>query len=755
MLAKELLADTGSIFVQISDENVHRVRALMDEVFGIDNSKGLICFRTSGGLGSSGIKSIYDLLLWYGKDSAQTKFRPIFDTKNVGAGTMFSQFISEDGEFVSLGDREPEGLDVVQSSDFVSSGLTPSCVYDIDFEGRVFEPGRNCSWKTNPEGANRLAKSNRLHAPGKTLRYVAHHNDFPVQELTNMWTDTVGELQKKYVVQTSTRVIERCMMMTTDPGDLVLDPTCGSGTTASVAEQWGRRWITIDCSRVAVSIARQRLLTAKFDFYKLRSVSAEDLQRNSSGTWLSDPTETIKGACTFDCRTVPHVTLKSIAQNQALDPIFAKWEPVLTEAAKKANSALAEYNSKELRAILLAKYETKKKRRDKEDPITDADERRWKLPVSTWEEWDIPFDTDADYPQPLSDAINQYRNAWKQKMAEVNGCIDARAQQEELVDQPLVDRNILRVCSPFTVEGVIPSEESIDFESESPIGGAPDELELFEGADAAVEDSKSEPQNAEAYIDKIIRLLRQDGVLFPNNTHVKFDRIEAYISPGLHAEGTWVTDAGERSVAVVVAPQYGSLSARMVEEGIRFAAKRGFDELVFAGFSFDGAAQAAIQEDPDPQLRLHMAQIRPDVNMGDLLKTTTSSQIFTVSGTPRTTLNELPTGELQAVMEGVDIYDPVTNSVRSTGAEKVAAWFVDADYDGRCFCITQAFFPDKKAWEKLSKALVGTVDPERFEAFAGTVSLPFPKGVHNRVAIKVIDPRGNEVMRVHKVGGGY
>jgi len=190
-----------------------------------------------------------------------------------------------------------------------------------------------------------------------------------------------------------------------------------------------------------------------------------------------------------------------------------------------------------------------------------------------------------------------------------------------------------------------------------------------------------------------------------------------------------------------------------VEDGIRFAAKRGFDELVFAGFSFDGAAQAAIQEDPDPHLRLHMAQIRPDVNMGDLLKTTTSSQIFTVSGTPRTALNELPNGEFQAVMEGVDIYDPVTNSVRSTGAEKVAAWFVDSDYDGRCFCITQAFFPDKKAWEKLSKALVKTVDPERFEAFAGTVSLPFPKGAHNRVAIKVIDPRGNEVMRVHKIKG--
>lgn len=401
---------------------------------------------------------------------------------------------------------------------------------------------------------------------------------------------------------------------------------------------------------------------------------------------------------------------------------------------------------------MLAKYEAKKKRRDKDDPITDADERRWKLPESRWEDWEVPFDTDPDYPKALADAISGYREAWRKKMDEVNACIDARADQEELVDQPEVDKTILRVCSPFTVEGVIPSEESIDFEDESPISSAPEELEAFHSESS---DSKLEPQNAEAYIDRIIRLLRQDGVLFPNNTHVKFERLDAYPNPGLHAEGTWVTDGIERNVAVLIAPQYGSLTSKMVEDGIRFAAKRGFDELVFAGFSFDGAAQAAIQDDPDPYLRLHMAQIRPDVNMGDLLKTTTSSQIFTVSGTPRTKLIELPNGELQAEMEGVDIYDPVTNQVRSTGADKVAAWFLDGDYDGRCFCITQAFFPDKKAWEKLSKALTGTVDPERFEAFAGTVSLPFSRGSHGRVAIKVIDPRGNEVMRVHKVNGGY
>lgn len=760
VLAKELLSDTGSIFVQISDENLHRVLALLDEVFGSENRVATITFKKTTPLGFERVARIADYILWYSRDIERLKAKNVYDSKEAGSDGNYG-FIEESSGARRRIRPDEEISDDAQSfgaDNLLSSGYTPSCFYNFEIQGLNVE-ARKYSWKTNADGMKRLIRAERAAVFGNSPRYIRYIKDFPVKPIGNVWMHTQGATNPVYVVQTNESIVERCIQLSTDPGDLVLDPTCGSGTTAFVAEQWGRRWITIDCSRVALAIARQRLLTAKFDFYKLRSVSAEDLERNPQGTWLSDPTESINAACTLNCRTVPHITLKSIAQNQALDPLFEKWEPVLAEKLATANKALAEANTKELRATLLAKYEAKKKRKDKEDPITDADERRWKLPESRWEEWEIPFDTDPDYPQALSDAILEYRKAWRSKMDEVNACIDARAEQEELVDQPLIDKSILRVCSPFTVEGVIPSEESIDFESESPIGGAPEELESFDGigasADQTFEDSKSEPQNAEAYIDKIIRLLKADGVLFPNNNKVTFERLDAYPIPGLHAEGEWKVDGYKQSVSVVVAPQYGSLTAKIVEDGIRFAAKRGFDALVFAGFSFDGAAQAAIQYDPDPHLRLHMAQIRPDVNMGDLLKTTTSSQIFTVSGTPRTRLTELDNGELQVEMEGVDIYDPVTNSVRSTGAEKVAAWFIDADYDGRCFCITQAFFPDKKAWEKLSKALVGTVDPERFEAFAGTVSLPFPKRSHGRVAVKVIDPRGNEVMRVHKVGGGY
>ena len=396
---------------------------------------------------------------------------------------------------------------------------------------------------------------------------------------------------------------------------------------------------------------------------------------------------------------------------------------------------------------LLRKLQEKIKKEGRR-AVTEADERRWRLPDTEWREWEVPFDTDPEWPEALQAALTEYREAWRQKMDEINACIAARADQEELVDQPNKDNKKVRVAGPFTVEGVIPAEESIDLDpEETPIGGAPEDLEAF-GGDAIA----SEPQNAEAYIDRMIRLLREDGVRFPDNRVMKFAVLETLAEGSIiHAKGAWGENGEERQVAVMFGPQYGSLNTLMVEEGIRDASRGGFDDVVFAAFSFDGAAQATIQEVKDPHVRLHMAQIRPDVTMGDLLKTTVSSQLFTVSGTPRTTLRQEQDGTFTVEMEGVDIYDPVSNTVRSTGASKVAAWFLDTDYDGRCFCVTQAFFPDRSAWEKLAKALNNTLDPEAFVKLAGTVSLPFPAGQHKRIAVKVIDTRGNEVMRVHSL----
>ena len=497
---------------------------------------------------------------------------------------------------------------------------------------------------------------------------------------------------------------------------------CGSGTTAYVAESWGRRWITIDTSRVAVALARQRLLTGTFDYYKLK-----DESKGVAGGFVN--------------KTVPHITLRSIAQNTALDPIFAKHEPILAEKLETLNLALAEVTP-EIRAGLLAKLAAKEQREGKK-AVTDADRRRYQLPKTAWKEWEVPFDTDPDWPEVLGEALTDYREAWRGKMDEVNTCIAASSEGEELVDQPEVDRKKLRVSGPFTVEAVQPAEESLD--DHSPIGGEPEEaLDTFDA---------HEPTNAEAYLDGMIRLLQNDGVRFPNNKTMKFAALDPLEGDILHAEGRWEGNDVERGVAVVFGPQHGPVTAMQVEKCLPIASRRGYDELVFAGFSFDGAAQAAIQDDPNPKVRIHMAHINPDVAMGDLLKETPSSQLFTVSGLPRTEIAPTGDGEYIVKMEGVDIYNPVDNTVSSAGSDKVAAWFVDTDYDGRTFCITQAFFPDKKAWAKIARALKGVIDDEGFEKFSGTESLPFPAGEHARAAVKVIDPRGNEVMRVHDLRG--
>ena len=579
----------------------------------------------------------------------------------------------------------------------------------------------------------RVLKANRVALEGKRLTFKKYFGDFGYISISNFWSDLTGGVAsrtdpKVYVVQTSTKIIERCLLMTTDPGDLVIDPTCGSGTTAYVAEQWGRRWITIDTSRVAVALARQRLLTASFDYYTLK-----DQSKGPAGGFIN--------------KTAPHITLRSISQNTALDPIFAKYEPILREKLEAMNSALAEVTP-EIRSKSLSKL-VEKERRDGKRSITDTDRRRWQLPDTVWQEWEVPFDTDPDWPQALQEALTDYRKAWRKKMDEVNDCIAASSEGEELVDQPEIDTKRIRVSGPFTVEAVQPPEESLDLNS--PIGGEPEEsLDTYDA-----ETDGQNAANAEAYLDQMIRLLRNDGVRFPDNQTLKFATVDPLEGDVLHADGSWEDDDTERLVAVVFGPQHGPVTAMQVEECLPIASRRGYDELVFAGFSFDGAAQAIIQEDPNPRVRIHMAHINPDVAMGDLLKETPSTQLFTVFGMPRTTLQETTNGEYIIKMEGVDIYNPVDNTVSSAGADKVAAWFVDADYDSRTFCITQAFFPDKSAWDKIARALKGVIDEDRFEQFSGTESFPFPAGEHACVAVKVIDPRGNEVMRVHNLRGQY
>ena len=737
IVAKDLLTDSGSIFVQISDENIHRVRCIMDEVFGSENFVSLITYKVTGGTQQKGApRRISDYLVWYTKNKEALKFHRLFLDKEVNRNAIFSDVELADGTRRSLTIEEKENPNLLptDAKSFMTLPVHGQGAGENTlrhFQGNQYGIPANGHWRHTLEGFNRLVRANRVLANVKALRTVYYFSDSPVSEITTTWDDTGPETTKVYAVQTSPKVIERCLLMTTDPGDLVLDPTCGSGSTAYVAENWGRRWITIDTSRVAVALARQRLLTGSFDYYELK-----------------DPSKGVTDG--FMNKHVPHITAGSIAQNTALDPVFARHEPILKNKLDLLNHALAEVTP-QIRSKLLAKLVDKEKREGKRS-VTDADRRRWQLPQEIWQEWEVPFDTDPDWPKALQDALTDYRKAWRAKMDEVNDCIAKSSEGEELVDQPEVDRKRIRVSGPFTVEAVQPAEESLDIES--PIGGEPEEVSDTFDAETDGHDAV----NAEAYLDQMIRLLRSDGVRFAENKTMKFATLDSLEGDILHAEGDWedavggTSDRDTASVAVVFGPQHGPVTAIQVENCLPIASRRGYTELVFAGFSFDGAAQAIIQEDPNPRVRIHIAHINPDVAMGDLLKETPSTQLFTVFGMPRTRLKETNNGEYIVKMEGVDIYNPVDHTVSSAGADKVAAWFVDSDYDGRTFCITQAFFPDKSAWSKIARALKGVIDEDRFEQFSGTESFPFSGGEHACVAVKVIDPRGNEVMSVHNLG---
>ena len=755
-VAKELLSDYGSLFVQIGEENLNRIKCLMDEVMGFGNFVAIIALEKTSNSTQNYLASTTDYLVWYARDISQLKFHQVYGEKIPGSvgGSGYNRVLTDDGQSLPLDEtasfNSPKGIYCLDNLTSQSVGRTKgegaACWFPVAIGNREYLPTMSSRWKTNEEGMARLIRAERVEGAGNRAGYVRYLRDFPVYPITNLWDDVMSSFMadKVYVVQTNTKIVARCLLMTTDPGDLVFDPTCGSGTTAFVAEQWGRRWITADTSRVSVAIARQRLMTAKYDFFRLRD--------ESTGV-----------AGNFRYKTVPHITLKSIAQNQNLDPIFAKHQQDLDEALARCNAAV-----KRVTPPVREKLQAKLLRKQKDEgrkAITDADRRRWELPNdgTGWEHWQAPFDTDPDWPVALADAITAYRVAWRAKMDEVNACIAANAEQEELVDQPEAVRGVVRVSGPFTVEAVQPPEMSLGdakIVTVEEFDGAPDEMETFEMRMVETR-ADLEAQNIDAYLDQMMRYLKMDGVLFPNNKTMKFHRLEPVMDGSvIHAEGRWAnggadTDPeGRANVGVVFGPQYGPITAMQVEEAIRQANRRGYDHLVLAGFSFDGTAQAVIAEGSHPKLKVHSAHIRPDVNpaMAGLLKEQPGSQLFSVFGQPRTRVDGPNSeGEYTVTMEGVDIYNPVDNTVTPTKADKVAAWFVDGDYDGRTFCITQAFFPDKSAWEKLSKALDGIVDAERFEAFSGTESLPFPPGKHKSVAVKVIDPRGNEVMRIHKL----
>jgi adenine-specific DNA-methyltransferase len=636
LVSRELLAPSGSVFVQISDENVHHVRELLDEIFGADNFVSQIVVQKTGGLGTSGLKAVADYLLWYARDRPQLKYRKLMREKAVGigegTGARYDQIESPDGKTKrSLTPEErrspeliPKGWRPFQLDNLTSGAFRENTTVNYRFDGEVYHPGQNACWKTTVEGLDRLATVGRIAKAGRTIRYVRFLDDFPAYEITNVWDDVAGAPDKVYVVQTSPSVIARCVLMTTDPGDIVLDPTCGSGTTAFVAEQWGRRWITCDTSRVALSLARQRVLTSRFPYYQLRSDKVRD---------------------GFAYRTVPHITLGSIANNTRLDS------------------------------------------------CTTREDRQRMLRES--------------------------------------------AEQEILYDQPEEDRGRIRVSGPFTVEAIpVPSLEAIAASS-----GDPDELER-PTTTGRVDDPAGD------YLTMMIDLVQKTGITFPNGRALRVPSIHAVKGPYeyLHAEATSDIEGDPRRIAVSFGTKHGPITQSQVIGACREAWN--YQWVIFIGFACDPDARQRIDAGAQGQ-QLDFANAAPDILVGDLLKTKKTSTLFTVYGAPDVTIHKEPDAMVSVELVGVDIYDPITGNTTHGHGDDVAAWFVDHDYDSRTFCICQALFPGrsvKNPWEKLQKALKGTIDEDRFEQLRKTRSVPFKAG--KKIAVTVIDDRGNEVIKI-------
>jgi len=707
LLSKELLSDTGSVFVQISDDNLHFVRQLMDEVFGVDNFVSIIAFRTKIPLGTTYLSSTYDFLVWYSKNKQDVRYNKLFQSRATGSGTQFTNIELTNGNRRKLTDKELEDENLAismgrpfRATDLVSTGLTDSCVFDFELDGKTYSPKSGKSWKTNPAGMEVLIRAGRI-LHGKTMpAYLFFSSDYPVQEFTNVWTDTQGASDKAYVVETSEKVIERCLLMTTMPGDLVLDPTCGGGTTALVAENWGRRWITCDTSRVAVTLAKQRLLTASYEYYELKY-----------------PHEGLKAG--FIYRTVPHITLGAITNNPEISRIYEQLHPAIEQALAQLNAALKKQPSKEQFIVLDGSHKD-----EKLDFSKDA-----KL-----HEWEVPFNFPANWPASARAAFNAFRAARQAMQKKMDDSISAHADQETLYDQPLTSKDKLRISGPFTVEAV-PFPSVLALEE----NGQPNE------ADITIARS-GESGRQHSWRDELLKT----GIRGKGGQMLKFTGLETL--PDLryiHASGTLV-DSGER-VVVSFGPEYAALEQRQVEMAMREASEL-FPRpkmIVFCAFTFD--PEAAKNIDQTKGITALKVQMNTDLLTEDLKKARASNQSFWLMGQPDVEVRKTKDNKYQVEVHGFDYFDTVHGDLISGGKGKIAAWALDTDYDERSLFPRQVFFPmagKKDGWEKLKKNIRAELDESLLDKLHGTVSLPFEAGENRKIAVKIVDDRGIESLKI-------
>jgi len=709
-VARELLSDSGSIFIQIGDENVHLIRSLLDEIFDEKNYLATIHYRTTGGFSTKGLSRIGDYILWYAKNSDLVKVNQLFSPKSYIEDTNYRMLEDDVYRSRQMTKAEqsgyfplPEGFRIFRYGDSTGQGAASEPT-PLELHGKVYYPTRNTHWKANyPDGMTRLKKSNRLVGGGNTVSYKRYFDDYYVKPINSTWLDTGisgFSSNKQYVVETLTSVVEKCVLLSSNPGDLVLDPTCGSGTTAYVAEQWGRRWITIDTSRVALALARARIMGARYLFYLLKD-SREGQLKEAEITGTIPSNEATYGNIRqgFVYERVPHIMLSSISNNAEIDVIYDTYQEKLEPLRAQLNKAV---NQK-------------------------------------WDEWEIP----REIENPKSEIQNLHSQWWQLRIArqrEIDSSIATKADNEYLYDKPYDDNKKVRVAGPFTVESLSPhrtlgvdeNDELIDQVAEGKAGYAP----------------------GQSFEQMIIENLKTAGV---QQAH-KEDKINFFSLmpwPGHYicAEGRYFEDVEEngreKRAGIFIGPEFGTVSRPDLVAAAREAGDAGFNVLIACAFNYDARSTEFSKLGSIPVLK---ARMNADLHMADDLKNTGKGNLFVIFGEPDIKILDAEDRQIKVKIYGVDVFHPGTGEVRSDGAEGIACWFIDTDYNEESFFVRHAYFLGANdPYSALKTTLKAEVNEEAWASLNSDTSRPFDKPASGRIAVKVINHLGDEVMKVFQV----
>ncbi|MCC6205724.1 MAG: site-specific DNA-methyltransferase [Hyphomicrobiales bacterium] len=704
---RDLLTESGSIFVQIGDENVHRVRALMDEVFGDGNFVSLIAFTKTSSATTSSLSNTADFIIWFARNRAELKFRPLGIEKTLhgAGGGEYRSIRFADGSERRLTEEEltedaalPDGARIFRLDTVTSQ--SPGTKYTVQLGDRSFYPSGY--WKTDASRMSRLIRAGRIAPRSGSLGYIRYFLDNSVVTMSNVWADTqiAGRPGDKiYVVQTLPRVIQRCILMATDPGDLVLDPTCGSGTTATVAEQWGRRWITIDTSRVALALARARVMGAKYPYYLLAD-SQEGRLKEGEVTGKPPVDAATHGDIRqgFVYERAPHITLKSIANNAEIDVIWEEFQAKLEPLRRDLNTALGK----------------------------------------KWEEWEIPREAATGWPDKATKAHAKW---WEQRIArqkKIDESIAKKADVELLYDRPFEDKSRIRVAGPFTVESLSPHRvvPSVDDHAADAAGST---FKLPKGT-----------EQLNDFTTMILDHLKTSGVQQAKKSdRITFTAIGGWPGTWVAAEGRFMEGETEKRAAIFIGPEFGTVSRADLTAAAREALDARFDALIACGFNFEAHTSELNKLGPLPILK---AKMNPELHMSDELKNTGAGNLFVVFGEPDIKWNFDKDGEIVVEVLGVDVFDPRTGEVRASGKEDIAAWFIDTDYNEESFFVRHAYFMGANdPYKSLKTALKAEIDEEAWATLYRDKSRPFPRPDTGRFAVKVINHFGDEVMKVFAV----